>query len=80
MLSAFIRTAKLFGSPKLATTWAAEFIDDRLATPRHRKHVDYYVKRKYPIAEAICHVTDVGIAIVENQLNNLPSFLVNENR
>ncbi|SVD52856.1 uncharacterized protein METZ01_LOCUS405710, partial [marine metagenome] len=80
MLSAFIRTAKLFGSPKLATTWAAEFIDDRIATPRHRKHVDYYVKRKFPIAEAISHASGVDITMAENQLNNLPKFLVNKNQ
>ena len=80
MLSAFIRIARLFASPKLATTWTAEFIDDRLATPRHRKHLDYYGKRKYPIAEAISHVTDIDIETVENQLNHLPNFLVNENQ
>jgi len=80
MLSAFIRTAMLFGSPKLATSWATEFIDDRIATPRHRKHVDYYVKRKFPIAEAISHASGVDITMAENQLNNLPKFLVNKNQ
>jgi len=80
MLSAFIRTTRLFGSPKLATSWATEFIDDRIATPRHRKHVDYYAKRKFPIVEAISDATGVDITMVKSQLNNLPNFLVNENQ
>ena len=80
MLSAFIRTTRLFGAPKLATSWATEFIDDRIATPRHRKHVDYYAKRKFPIVEAISDATGVDITMVKSQLNNLPNFLVNENQ
>ena len=80
MLSAFIRTAKLFRSPKLAATWATEFIDDQLATPRHRRHADYYGKRKFPIDEAISHATGVDIATVGNHLNNLPNFLLHPNR
>lgn len=80
MLAAFIRTARLFNSPKLAAKWASEFIDDRITTPRHRKHIDYYVERKFPLAEAISHTTGVAITKVEDQLNNLPNFLVNENQ
>ena len=80
MLSAFIRTARLFGSPKLAATWAAEFIDDRVITPHHRKHIDYYDERKFPLAKAISHATGIAIAMVEHQLNNLPNFLITENQ
>ena len=80
MLAAFIRTARLFNSPKLAARWASEFIDDRITTPRHRKHIDYYVERKFPLAEAISQTTGVAITMVEDQLNNLPNFLVNENQ
>lgn len=80
MLSALVRTAKFFRTPKLATTWAAEFIDDRITTPRHRKHLAYYAERQLPVAEGIAQATGIDITTVEDHLNNLPDFLIAEDK
>jgi predicted O-methyltransferase YrrM len=80
MLSAFIRTARFFRSPKIATTWATEFIDDRITTPRHRTHVEYYESRKLPVAEGIAEATGIDQSLIDDQLNNLPEFLIAENK
>jgi predicted O-methyltransferase YrrM len=80
MLSALIRTARFFKSPGLAGTWSAEFIDDRITTPRHKKHLDYYTNRQLPVLEGIAEATGFDISIIEEQLNRLPDFLVAENK
>jgi predicted O-methyltransferase YrrM len=80
MLSALIRTARFFRTPRIATTWAAEFIDDRIITPRHRKHLGYYAERKFLVAEGIAQATGLDIALINGILNNLPEFLVAENK
>lgn len=80
MLSALIRTARFFRTPRVATTWAAEFIDDRITTPRHQNHLDYYANRQLPVAEGIAAATSIDIAKINDQLANLPDFLVAENK
>jgi predicted O-methyltransferase YrrM len=80
MLAALIRTAKFFRTPKLASRWAAEFIDDRITTPRHRKHLAYYAERQLPVAEGIAQATGIDITTVKNHLNNLPGFLIAEDK
>lgn len=80
MLSALIRTARFFKTPRLASTWSAEFIDDRITTPRHRKHLDYYAERQLPVLKGIVEATGLDHPTVEELLNNLPDFLVAEDR
>ena len=80
MLSAIFRTARFFRTPKLATSWAAEFIDDRITTPHHRKHRAYYAGRQLPIAEGIAQATGLNIEVIKEQLNDLPDFLLEENK
>ena len=80
MLSALIRTARFFKTPRLASTWSAEFIDDRITTPRHRKHLDYYAARQLPVLKGIVEATGLDHPTVEELLNNLPDFLVAEDR
>jgi predicted O-methyltransferase YrrM len=80
MLSALLRTAKFFKTPRLAATWSAEFIDDRIATPRHRKHLDYYADRQLPVLHGITGATGLDETTVGEQLDNLPDFLVAEKR
>jgi predicted O-methyltransferase YrrM len=80
MLSALIRTARFFRTPRIATTWAAEFIDDRIITPRHRKHLGYYAERQLPVAEGIAQATGRDIALINGILVNLPEFLVADNK
>lgn len=80
MLSAFIRTVRFFRTPKLGSKWAAEFIDDRITTPRHRKHLSYYTERQLRVDEGIAQATNLDISLVEEQLNNLPEFLLSENK
>ncbi len=80
MLSALIRTARFFKTPRLAAAWSAEFIDDRITTPRHRKHLDYYASRQLPVPEGIAQATGLDKSIIEEQLNNLPDFLVAEHK
>jgi predicted O-methyltransferase YrrM len=79
MLSALIRTARFFRTPRLATVWSAEFIDDRITTPKHRKNLDYYSIRSLPVLEGIVEATGFEQSQVEEQLNSLPEFLISEN-
>jgi predicted O-methyltransferase YrrM len=80
MLSAFMRTVRFFKTPKLGSKWAAEFVDDRITTPRHRKHLSYYTERQLNVAEGIAQATKLDISDVEEHLNNLPEFLLAENK
>ncbi len=80
MFSALIRTARLFKAPSLATVWATEFIDDRITTPRHRKHIDYYATKQLSIREGIIRITGGSDLDVEYHFNNLPGFLTAENK
>ena len=80
MLSTLIRTARFFKKPRLASTWSAEFIDDLITTPRHRKHLDYYAERQLPVLKGIVEATGLDHPTVEELLNNLPDFLVAEDR
>ena len=80
MLSALLRTARFFRTPGMASTWATEFIDDRITTPRHKKHLDYYANRQLPVAEGVAQALNIDITTVNEQLNNLPSFLIAENK
>ena len=78
MLSALIRTARFFKTPRLASTWSAEFIDDRITTPRHKKHLDYYARRLLPVLEGIVEATGFDRSVINELLNDLPDFLVAE--
>ena len=80
MLSVLLRTARFFRTPGTATTWAAEFIDDRITTPRHRKHLDYYRSHQHPVAEGVAEALGLDISTVNEQLGNLPDFLISENK
>jgi len=80
MLSALIRTIRFLRSPLLALAWAAEFLDDRLTTPRHRRHLSYYFKRQLPVSEGVAAGLGVDISIVNEQLSNLPNFLAEQNK
>ena len=80
MLSALLRTARFFKTPDMATTWAAEFVDDRIKTPRHRNHLDYYSARQLPVAEGVAQALAIEISAVNEKLENLPEFLIEENK
>jgi predicted O-methyltransferase YrrM len=80
MLAALIRTLKFFRTPGMASTWATEFIDDRIITPRHRKHLGYYAERQQSVAEGVAAALGIDQATVDEQLENLPEFLVAENK
>ena len=79
-LSSLIRTARFFRTPRLAFSWSTEFIDDRIITPRHRKHLDYYAERQLGVLEGLAQATGFDKPEIEQQLNNLPEFLVGENK
>jgi predicted O-methyltransferase YrrM len=64
----------------MASTWTAEFVDDRILTPRHRKHLAYYADRQLPVAEGVTQALDLNISTVNEHLDNLPEFLVSENK
>jgi predicted O-methyltransferase YrrM len=80
MLSAILRTARFFKTPGMATKWAAEFIDDRVTTPRHKQHLDYYTQRQMPVAEGTARALGIDIEPINAQLATLPEFLVSENK
>jgi predicted O-methyltransferase YrrM len=80
MLSALIRTARFLRTPRQAFQWAGEFIDDRITTPRHTKHVGYYADRQLPVVEGISEATGSDISTVEQILSELPDFLVGDDR
>jgi predicted O-methyltransferase YrrM len=80
MLSTLIRTARFFRTPRVATTWAAEFIDDRITTPRHQNHIDYYANRQLPVAEGIAEATGVDLAEVNELLSKVPDFLIADDK
>jgi len=79
-LAALIRTARLFRTPKLASQWASEFIDDRITTPRHLNHLDYYSDRLLPVMEGVTEALGVDKSDVEEHLANLPDFLTDEDK
>ena len=58
----------------------AEFIDDRITTPRHRNHLNFYSYRQLPLAEGIAQATGIDLTQVNEHLSNLPDFLVAENK
>jgi hypothetical protein len=64
----------------MASTWATEFIDDRITTPRHKKHLAYYANRQLPVAEGVAQALNIDITTINEQLNNLPGFLIAENK
>jgi predicted O-methyltransferase YrrM len=80
MISALLRTARFFRTPRLATAWAAEFVDDRITTPRHRKQLSYYSDRQLPVAEGVSGALGVDLGEVNVVLENLPEFLVAEDK
>lgn len=80
MLAALLRTARFFKSPRLATSWASEFVDDRFTTPRHRKHLGYYSDRQLPVVEGIAQALEIDTSLVEEQMQHLPEFLTEKNQ
>ena len=80
MLLALIRIVRFFRSPSLASAWAAEFMDDRITTPRHRRHLHYYAKRQLPVSEGVAVALGVDISTVNEQLLSIPGFLADENQ
>ena len=80
MLSALLRIARFCKKPGMATTWATEFVDDRITTPRHKRHLDYYAERQLPVAEGVADALGIDLQPVNEQLANLPEFLVDENK
>ena len=80
MLSALLRTARFFKTPRLATTWATEFIDDRITTPRHLKYLDYYAQRQLPVNDGLAEALYIDVSAADEQLSNLPEFLISENK
>ena len=78
--SALFRTARFFRTPGLALSWSKEFIDDRIVTPRHQKHLGYYSDRQQPVLEGIAEATGVDVSEIEKYLDNLPEFLISEDK
>jgi predicted O-methyltransferase YrrM len=80
MLAALLRTARFLKTPRLASSWAAEFIDDRITTPRHRSHLDYYTQRQLPVSEGVAEALGIDAQTIDKHLNRLPDFLISENK
>ena len=80
MFSAIKRTLRFFKSPQLATIWAAEFIDDRISTPLHRKYLNEYAHKQMPLKQGLVSITGLSEISVKNHLNSLPRFLTAENK
>ncbi len=80
MFSALNRTIRFFKSPRLATIWAAEFIDDRITTPLHRKYLSDYAYNQLPLKDGIASITGLSEKSIENHLSNTPRFLTAENQ
>jgi len=80
MLSAAFRTFRFFNSPKIAKIWAGEFIEDRVTTPLHKKHLDYYADRQLPVIQGIAQATGLDPSHVKKYMQTLPRFLISENR
>ena len=80
MLSVTVRTIRFLKTPKLAKTWAAEFIEDRITTPRHKKHLDYYAQRQLPLLEGVAQATNLHPSDVKKHMATLPGFLISQNK
>lgn len=80
MLAALLRTARFFKTPRLAAAWGTEFIEDRVITPRHRSHLDYYTHRQLSVREGVAEALSIGTNKIDEYLNNLPDFLIAENK
>lgn len=80
MISGLLRTVRFFRSPRIATKWAAEFVDDRITTPRHRAHLDYYLARQKSVRDGIARATQLEKSLVEVHLRNLPDFLLEKDK
>ena len=68
MLAAIIRITRFFKSPRIALTWSAEFIEDRIRTRLHKNHLEYYAHRQLPLKEGLIQATGVDKAQVEKYL------------
>jgi len=64
--------------PRTATRWAGEFLDDKIVTPRHRRHSEYYDHRAMQLVDALSVVLNVAGPDVEAELAKLPDFLTSE--
>lgn len=80
MMAAILRTARFFKTPRLALAWAAEFVDDRVTTPRHRRHLAFYAERRLSVGEGVAEVLGLEAEVVNAELETLPDFLVDENK
>jgi hypothetical protein len=80
MLSAILRTARFFKTPATALTWSAEFIDDRITTPRHKNHLDFYASRQLSIADGVAEVLGTDLEMINHELKHLPEFLGSKNK
>jgi len=80
MLAPIIRIARFFKSPRIALTWSAEFIEDRIRTRLHKNHLEYYAHRQLPLKEGLIQATGVDKAQVEKYLTKLPEFLTSTNQ
>lgn len=62
----------------MALDWVTEFVDDRIITPLHRKHLDYYVERQLLVREGVARALDRDILSINVEFEKLPDFLVGE--
>jgi len=80
MLSAALRTVRFFNNPKLAKIWAEEFIEDRITTPRHKKHLHYYSDRQLPLVDGVARATGLHPSNIKKHMKTLPGFLLSKTK
>ncbi|MEC9293858.1 MAG: class I SAM-dependent methyltransferase [Chloroflexota bacterium] len=64
----------------MAKTWAVEFIEDRITTPLHKKHLNYYAHRQVPVLEGVAQATGLHPSNVKKHMETLPGFLLSETK
>ena len=75
-----IKLFKFFLNPKLAYSWAIEFIDDKIITKRHRKNINFENNTLIDYKKAINKVTKISNNQIKNFENNFTDFLSLDNK
>lgn len=75
-VAAALRVARFLKTPGWAVTWAREFVDDRLITPRHCRHLDEYEAATVTSSVALSRVTGKPESQVDVLLSESLPFLL----
>jgi predicted O-methyltransferase YrrM len=76
----FAKAIRFLRTPRFVFAWAREIVEDRVITPRHRRHMDDIRASSLPLAAGIASVTDGTEEQIDGLLKESQPFLVRSPR